>query len=230
MRERLALPLGFTLFYAGRVSKDKNLDFLIQVYQALARRDQDVNLVIAGDGPWMEELRARVGNDPHVRILGHVAWHRLPEHYALADVFLFPSTTDTYGMAALEAMACGIPVLVADIGGPQHLVHDGATGHILPADDLSAWVGALQDLRRLSLIESGAYEAMRRRARRRAMEHFSWAVAFDALLDPPPFEGKGLWPEEPDMEEDAEKRIILEADPPFPGSLFPQNRMQTVAE
>ncbi len=68
--------------------------------------------------------------------------------YCACDLFVFPSLTDTLGQVAMESQASGLPVLVSDAGGPQHVVKHGETGLVLPGGDHARWVGALEELRR----------------------------------------------------------------------------------
>jgi glycosyltransferase involved in cell wall biosynthesis/predicted metal-dependent phosphoesterase TrpH len=202
LRHRTGLPAGFTLLYAGRISEDKGIGFLLQVYRELARRLPAVNLILAGDGPDLEEFRRKVGGLPRVHFAGRLPWEDLPEWYSAADAFVFPSTTDTFGMVVAEAMACGTPALVSDRGGPQDLVEHARTGYILPAGDLKAWVGTLLDMERMEVERPEAMAAMRQAARDRAVERCGWDRALAELCEPkriPPFR---LWPDPPDPEND----------------------------
>ncbi len=81
--------------------------------------------------------------------------------YASADVFVFPSVTDTLGQVVLEALASGVPTLVSDRGGPQEMVEDGATGYVLPSISVSAWAERLTAL----IADGPRRKAMGERAR-----------------------------------------------------------------
>jgi len=91
-------------------------------------------LFIVGDGPYLEEMRREMADTPCI-FTGYLAGEELAEVYASCDLFIFPSTTDTFGNVVLEAQASGLPVIVSDSGGPQENVIQGETGFIIPANE-----------------------------------------------------------------------------------------------
>ena len=113
----LGLPRPIAL-YVGRVAVEKNLE-------AFLRLDLPGSKVVVGDGPDMATLRARY---PDVHYLGYKYGEELARHLATADVFVFPSRTDTFGLVMLEAMACGVPVAAYPVTGPRDVVLPGVTG------------------------------------------------------------------------------------------------------
>lgn len=128
------------LLYAGRVSKEKNLDILGKAFMKLAEERQDCQLVIAGDGPYRPELQEMLKEYP-VTFLGYIDHRDLSKYYASSDAFVFPSTTDTFGNVIIEALASGLPVIVSDMGGPKENMDHETTGLItksLDIDDLFA--------------------------------------------------------------------------------------------
>lgn len=132
------------LLYVGRISKEKNLPFLADVWESLRRRDAAADLVVVGDGPYRAELEARLAG-PDVHFLGYQGGDALSRIYASSDLFVFPSRTDTLGQVVMESQASGIPALVTTEGGPQHIIDDGHTGHALPAD-APLWSAMLEHL------------------------------------------------------------------------------------
>jgi glycosyltransferase involved in cell wall biosynthesis len=110
-KKRHGLDDGFNLLYVGRISRDKELPFLIKIYERLLEIDENWNLIFVGDGSYLRELKAETWRYKRVRFLGRVDYSSLPEIYSSADLFVFPSTTDTFGMVVLEAQACGLPAL-----------------------------------------------------------------------------------------------------------------------
>ncbi|WP_225206373.1 glycosyltransferase family 4 protein [Novosphingobium huizhouense] len=116
----------------GRVAIEKNL-------AAFLDADAPGTKVVVGDGPDLAALRARY---PHVRFLGALSGERLAQAYAGADVFVFPSRTDTFGLVMIEALACGLPVAGYPVAGPLDIV--GKTGRG-PGGDLPMQIGALDD-------------------------------------------------------------------------------------
>jgi glycosyltransferase involved in cell wall biosynthesis len=118
---------GPKVVYVGRVAKEKDLDILIDVYRQLARLRPDCTLAVVGDGPFLSCMRERLPY-PNVVFTGMLQGQELSQAYASSDVFVFPSTTDTFGNVILEAMASGLPVVVSDKGGPKEIVQNGRTG------------------------------------------------------------------------------------------------------
>jgi len=121
------------LLYVGRVAPEKNLEAFLSMSFPGSK-------AVAGDGPQFESLRARY---PGVEWLGRRVHEQLPELYDAADVFVFPSRTDTFGLVMLEAMACGCPVAAFPVTGPVNVVEPGVTG-VLDEDLRRACEGALQ--------------------------------------------------------------------------------------
>jgi len=143
------------LLYVGRVSKEKDLDVIVHAWAKL-RRDH-LALAFVGDGPYRKELATLL---PEAAFTGYLAGLELARAYASSAVFLFPSTTDTFGNVILEALASGVPCIVSDQGGPKDLIENGRTGFItraLDAEDFTARVQQLADdpsLRQAMSIEA----------------------------------------------------------------------------
>ena len=176
------MPAGFNLLYAGRVSKDKNLEFLMRVYEELCAEYDDINLIVAGDGPFFSRMKEHMKSNPRVIFTGRIERRELFSLYCYADLFVFPSTTDTYGMVVLEAQACGLPALVSNIGGPQELIEDAKTGSVLPVRDTGAWVEEISRMRALFKQSLPKYLAVRERARKRVEKYYSWHEAVRDIL------------------------------------------------
>ena len=120
------------MLYAGRITREKGAELLADAFLAARERDPRLHLVLAGGGPEQERLRERVGE--HATFLGWLEGDELARAYASADVFLFPSATDTFGQVILEAQASGLPVVAVAAGGPLTLVRDRVTGMLCEAD------------------------------------------------------------------------------------------------
>lgn len=142
LEKRYQVKDGLKLLYVGRVSKEKNLQLLASAFKTLIHSHPELKLFIVGDGPYLEEMRREMWGSPCV-FTGYLAGEDLAEVYASCDLFVFPSTTDTFGNVVLEAQASGLPVIVTDSGGPQENVLDGITGIIVPGDDEEALRRAL---------------------------------------------------------------------------------------
>ena len=110
----------FTLLYVGRVSREKNLD-------ALCCLQDDYHIEIVGDGPDRSRLEALY---PKVEFLGYKSGRELADCYAHADVFVFPSKSDTFGIVIIEALSLGTPVAAFPVAGPIDILEQGVTGHM----------------------------------------------------------------------------------------------------
>ncbi len=131
--------------YVGRVSVEKNLGVLAEAYLELRKTRADAHLVVIGDGPYRAELERRLAGAP-VTFTGMLEGEELSIALASCDAKLFPSTTDTWGNAPLEAQASGLPVVVSDMGGPQELMRDGLTGLKVAGRDVHGLVAAMERL------------------------------------------------------------------------------------
>lgn len=126
------------LLYVGRVAHEKNIPFLIDVFQEVYEQKDNVRFVIAGEGPALKSLKNRVNGmamEDQVIFVGYLdRYTELMACYRSADVFVFASETETQGLVLLEAMACGLPVVsVASMGSKDVLV-DGQGCFVAPLD------------------------------------------------------------------------------------------------
>lgn len=158
--EKYGLKGERKLLYVGRVSKEKNLELLADTFIEVAETGFACSLVIIGDGPYRKEMEERLAGYPAL-FTGFLSGEELARGYASADLFVFPSATDTFGNVVLEAQASGLPVVVSDQGGPKELMTDGETGVVVRA-------GSKEDLLTVIisfLAEPERITAMGRRAR-----------------------------------------------------------------
>ena len=109
-----------TILYVGRVSQEKNLDDICCL-------EDDYRVEIVGDGPYRKELERKY---PNVIFLGYKSGQELADCYARADVFVFPSRTDTFGIVIIEALSLGTPVAAYPVPGPIDILEKGVTGHM----------------------------------------------------------------------------------------------------
>ena len=118
------------VLYVGRLSKEKKLDVLLKAAKELSKKKKDIKFLIAGSGPadiYYKTITRRLGLE-NVQFLGPISRAKLPEVYAAADVFCIPSTFETQGIVALEAMASGKPVVCADYLALKELIINGKNG------------------------------------------------------------------------------------------------------
>ncbi len=146
--------------YIGRISKEKNLEFLNDVWKKFSARHDDVELMYVGYGWFLDEIKQFFANDPSVHFAGEQGGEILASLYADTDFFLFPSTTDTFGNVVVEAMSTGTPAIVSDYGGPRNIVEDNRCGRILPINP-AMWLDAMEECRNIFLTQPRIYEQMR---------------------------------------------------------------------
>jgi glycosyltransferase involved in cell wall biosynthesis len=172
---------AFTIGYAGRLIDGKGVDVLLRAFAASARHG-DARLRIGGDGPArpvLEDLAGKLGLDGAVDFAGWIA--DMPSFWRSCDVAVMPSDRciESFGMAALEAMACGKPVVATRNGALPELVNDGVTGLVVPRGDADALSDAL-----LSLFGApDLREAAGRAARMRCEQHFDLRECATEYLD-----------------------------------------------
>jgi glycosyltransferase involved in cell wall biosynthesis len=135
------------LLYAGRLEPNKGVERLLPVVAALATSFPDVTLRLAGDGPARPDLERAAhahGVRERVVFLGALAPAQVYAELRQAQLFLFPSSYESFGVAALEALAAGAPVVATDL--PVLREATGGHAQLLPADDLPAWIAAAHRL------------------------------------------------------------------------------------
>jgi glycosyltransferase involved in cell wall biosynthesis len=139
---RFGLPSGQLIaMYAGKLNIGKNVPLLIPVIEKARRAGAAVHLFCAGAGAEQAALEAALG--PALTCAGPLAQEELARAYASADLFLFPSVIDESGNAAVEALASGLPALLASGSGVAARMADCAGARVLPGDDPDAWAAAI---------------------------------------------------------------------------------------
>ncbi|HEX3909888.1 MAG TPA: glycosyltransferase [Solirubrobacteraceae bacterium] len=171
-----AKPEGaIDVLYAGRITREKGADLLAETFLRAREQDPRLRLVLVGGGPEEQRLRERVGEGAVFR--GWLEGEALARAYAAADVFLFPSRTDTFGQVVLEAQASGLPVVAVAEGGPLSLIEQRVSG-ILCAPEARALGDAVVEL-------AGAPQLRERLARGglAAVRERTWELALQRLGD-----------------------------------------------
>ncbi len=163
------------VLYSGRITREKGVELLAGTFLAARARDPRLRLMVAGGGPEQERLASLLGSE--ASFLGWLSGGELAQAYADADVFLFPSSTDTFGQVILEAQASGLPVLAVAEGGPLSLVEDGVTG-LLREASAPALSDALLELAAAPLLRQALAAAALRSVRSR-----TWERTLELLAD-----------------------------------------------
>ncbi len=174
LREEGLLPGELNLLYAGRISREKGSDLLIEAFLAARERDPRLHLVLAGGGPEEDQVRERLG--AHGTFLGWLEGEELGRVYASADAFVFPSQTDTFGQVILEAQASGLPVIALAAGGPRSLIDHRVSGILCeaapePLADAIVELAATPLLR--AQLSRGGLRSVRERTWERAMDRLA---------------------------------------------------------
>ena len=174
MRRRLTdgHPEERLVLSVGRLSKEKSLEALLDPISRLP----GTRLAVVGDGPYRAELERRFAGTRTV-FPGALTGDELAAAYASADVFAFPSTTETLGLVALESLASGVPVVGARAGGIPFAVDDGRTGLLVAPDDPSALTEGLA-----RVLGDDALRARMGAAGRADAEDLGWRTATESLV------------------------------------------------
>jgi glycosyltransferase involved in cell wall biosynthesis len=172
-------PALQTVLFLANLEVRKGIHVLLDAFEALAPRLPDARLLVAGDGPESDVVRRRIRESPalaRVELLGHVDRTRVLALMQSCDVYCLPSYGEPFGMTALEAMACGRPVVATAAGGLQHLVPD-AGGRKVPPGNAAALADALAEV----LGDADLRRAMGACNRKVVEERFAWSRVGDRL-------------------------------------------------
>ncbi len=130
--------------YVGRLAREKNLDLLLEAWERVTLRHPRARLALVGRGPLERDIRERA--IPGVHLAGLLTGPDLSAAYASADIFAFPSVTETFGNVLLEAMASGLPSIVAAAGGVLEFTEHGRNGWLVEPNSVDAIASALDRL------------------------------------------------------------------------------------
>lgn len=162
-------PDDVILLYVGRISHEKQIDHLRPVLD----RVPGTRLAIVGNGPAREELEAHFAGT-QTKFMGYMTGETLSQAYASADMFVFPSAMETFGLVVVEAMAAGLPVVASRVGGVRDVVEEGRTGYTFDSGDIDALVEGVRQIAvsRERITEMGL-----------AARAFAQTQTWDAMMD-----------------------------------------------
>jgi D-inositol-3-phosphate glycosyltransferase len=193
-RAYLEMPLDHKLvLFVGRIEPLKGIDVLIEAMALVLEEHKhlrdDICLCVVGGEPdadpanmnremaRLQEMREKLGIADVVMFLGKREQEALPFHYSAAEVCVVPSHYESFGMVALEAMACGTPVIASRVGGLTFTVREGSTGFLVPNDDPKALAEKLAQL----LTDEGLRQEMGQRAAT-AATRYGWPIVARQII------------------------------------------------
>lgn len=145
------------VLYVGRLAAEKNVDLFVRSYRAMQKSNSNLKAVMVGDGPLYKQL---VRENPDIVFCGMQRGRKLATCYASADIFLFPSLTETFGNVVLEAMASGLVVLAFDYAAAGQHIRNCINGYTIPCEDEAGYIDAARELaaenKELALVRSRA--------------------------------------------------------------------------
>ncbi len=168
-RRTFAAEDEMIMMHASNFRPVKRIPDVIEIFRRV-REKVKTKLVLVGDGPEMslaEHLIGQHGLNDEVMLLGNQ--DSIATILPIADLFVLPSQTESFGLSALEAMSCGVPAMVSDTGGLPELVTNGVDGYLLPVGD----VGAMSEAAIALLSDKGKLTTMKEAARNTAVTRFS---------------------------------------------------------
>jgi glycosyltransferase involved in cell wall biosynthesis len=157
------------LLYVGRLSSEKQVDHL----KAVLEQVPGTRLALVGDGPAREDLQAHFAGT-NTKFVGYLKGEALSQAYASADMFVFPSAMETFGLVVVEAMAAGLPVVASRVGGVRDVVQEGINGYSYDSGDIRALVNGVRAI---------AADRARMNAMGRAARTFAETQSWDAMMD-----------------------------------------------
>lgn len=162
-------PNDTLMLYVGRLSDEKQIDHIRPALEQIP----GTRLAIVGDGPARERLESYFAGTP-TRFMGYMKGEALSQAYASADMFVFPSALETFGLVVVEAMAAGLPVVASRVGGIPEVVEEGRTGYTFDSGDIA---GLVEGVRRIAVSRE------RIREMGMAARAFAQTQTWDAIMD-----------------------------------------------
>ena len=170
LKEELCPNCEKVLAHVSNFRPVKNAMHVVKIFNILKQRGHAIKLLLVGDGPDRmpaEHMARELGIYEDIRFMGKQ--EAVEEILSIANVFIMPSGSETFGLAALEAMACEVPVVASNIGGLPELVEHGVSGFLCPLGNLEAFANRIEAI----ITNDELANSMGKAARRRAVENFA---------------------------------------------------------
>ncbi|NLT71922.1 MAG: glycosyltransferase family 1 protein [Verrucomicrobiaceae bacterium] len=178
---------GLVGIYVGRIAAEKNLPLVVEAFREIQKKIPDFKGVFVGDGPRLEEMKRE---HPDFIYTGVLRGETLAEHYASADLFLFPSITETFGNVTLEAMSSGLAVVAYDYAAARQHIRHGSNGFVVPFDDRAKYLALAVEAARhdLTAIREEARASARKVRWKKVVKRFE--AQLHGLVARRPFAGE----------------------------------------
>jgi glycosyltransferase involved in cell wall biosynthesis len=141
LRKKYGTENSDVILYVGRIAKGKGVDKLIKILNLVLKKNKRVKLIIVGGDagylPIVKSLIQKYGLSKNVTLVGYISKYNLPEYYSMADLIVYPSRQEIFGLVLCEAMACGKAVIGSDIMGPSEIILNEKTGYTSNFKDLN---------------------------------------------------------------------------------------------
>jgi D-inositol-3-phosphate glycosyltransferase len=184
-RQQLTLPIdGPIVLYVGRFTPIKGLDRLFKSFSSITRPSGAILLMVGGDGKrsLMSQHLKKKAKAFHIQdrltFAGRVDQKILPQYYSAADVLVVPSYYESFGLVALEALACGTPVVTTSVGAMGKIVKDGVTGYVVTDSDPCHFAGVIE-----AVLIKQKQNGLSPSKIRASVSEFTWARSASLLLD-----------------------------------------------
>ena len=185
VRRQLAFHVDdLIVLYVGRYTPIKGLDRLFKAFRNLTHLSHLRLVLVGGDGqhsPMLRQLQSKAKAlhiENHLMFTGRVAQETLPQYYSAADVLVVPSYYESFGLVALEALACGTPVVTTSVGAMEDIVKDGITGYVAKDADPQPYARLIETIL-LKQQQNGVSPS----EIRSSVAEFTWAKSASMLLD-----------------------------------------------
>ncbi len=149
MKKEIGIRTKTVILYVGQLIRRKGIKYLLKAYQDLRKEFNDISLLIVGEGTQEQELKRLIRQKKikGARFVTKVSWIQTAKYYAVADIFVLPSSEEVWGLVINEAMVCGLPVVVSDrVGSNADLIKPGENGFIFRSGDINALVDSLEKI------------------------------------------------------------------------------------